>query len=179
MKRILPFAAAILLGGCATSPDVKTDFDPAANFAIYRTYMWLGKPNGISPLVTQRIVDGIDAHLRAKGWQQADNADVAVVANTATSEKHDIDTFYSGAAYGGWGYRGGWRGGMGTATTTVRTYNVGTLVVDMFDAKTKQAVWRGTASGTVPKAQEDVNAVVQSALDKMFASFPPGSTPSK
>jgi Domain of unknown function (DUF4136) len=180
MKRILPFALAILFAGCATSPDVRTDFDPAAHFASYHTYTWLGKPTGISPLVEQRIVQGVDAHLQAKGWQpasSADTADVAVVANTVTQQQTTLDTFYTGGGYAGWGWRGGM--GMGTSTTTVRTYTQGTLIVDLFDAKTKQAIWRGTGTATVPKSPTDVTATVQAALDKMFANFPPGSAPSK
>ena len=47
----------------------------------------------------------------------------------------------------------------GTATTTVNEYNVGTLVVDIFDAKTKQLVFRGTApdelSDKAEKNQEE------------------------
>ena len=43
-------------------------------------------------------------------------------------------------------YRRGF-GGFGQATTTSDTYTVGTLVVDLFDAKTKNLVWRGVSSG--------------------------------
>jgi len=68
---------------------------------------------------------------------------------------------------------------MGSATTTVRTYDVGTLVVDMFDARSKQAVWRGTASATVPISPERANAAVEAGLDKLFAGFPPGSAPAR
>ena len=61
---------------------------------------------------------------------------------------------------------------MGTVTTTVHTYDVGTLVVDMFDANTKQAIWRGNASGTVPRSPEKLDAAVEAGLAKMFANFP-------
>jgi hypothetical protein len=176
------FAIAVLatsLVACASTPTVHTDFDPSANFASFRTYTWAQKPQGASPLVTQRIVDGIDARLQALGWTQAADGEVAVVANIATSQRQTLDTFYSGTGMGGWGWRGGWGGGMGmgTATTTVRTYDVGTLVVDMFDARTKQAVWRGTASGTVPTSPTQVNTAVQAGLNKLFANFPPGRAP--
>ena len=65
--------------------------------------------------------------------------------------------------------------GMGTATTQVRNYDVGTLIVDLFDAKTQQAVWRGTASGTVSSSPDKNSAAIDAGLDKMFASYPPGS----
>ena len=175
MNRLSLGGMVLLLAGCASTPTVTTDHDPAANFASYRTYSWAAKPQIGSPLVQQRIVDGIDARLRAKGWTQAPNGQVAIAAHVVASQKQTIDTFYTGSSMGGWGYRGGWRGGMGSATSTVRTYDVGTLIVDMFDASTQQAVWRGSASSTVSSSPEKVNQTVDAALDKMFAGFPPGT----
>lgn len=174
------FATAVLatsLVACASTPTVNTDFDPAANFASYRTYSWAVKPQGGSPLVQQRIVDGINSRLQARGLREAPQGDIAIAAHVVTTRQQTLDTFYSGTGMGGWGWRGGWHGGagMGTATTTVRNYEVGTLIVDMFDAKTQQAVWRGTASATVPNSPDRVNVQVEAGLDKMFAAFPPGA----
>ena len=45
----------------------------------------------------------------------------------------------------------------------------------MFDASTKRAIWRGTASGTVSDSPEKNQAAVEAALDKMLSAFPPGS----
>jgi len=173
--------AALLVAACASSPTVKTDHDPAVNFAQYHTYTWGMKPQAGSPLVSQRIVDGIDARLQAIGWRQAPDAQVTLAAHVITSQRQTLDTFYTGTGMGGWGWRGGWGGGMamGSAQTTVRTYNVGTLVVDMFDTKTQQAIWRGTASATVPSTTERVNSTVDAGLTKMFAGFPPGTAPAK
>ena len=172
---------ALALAGCASTPTVHTDFDSAAQFANYRTYTWLAKPEGTSPLVQQRIVAAIDAQLAAKGWRQAADGDVGVAAHVATQQQQTLDTVYRGPAWGGWGWGGRWGGGygMGSATTTVRTYQVGTLVVDMFDTKTKQAIWRGSAQGTVPSSPDKANQMVQAGIDKMFAAFPPGSAPAK
>ena len=50
-------------------------------------------------------------------------------------------TFHDGFA-GGWR----WRDGVGSATTTVTSCPVGTLVIDIFDTRRKEAIWRGTAS---------------------------------
>lgn len=174
MKLFAPILLAALLAGCASAPVVKTDYAPQANFAAYKTYYWALKPEGGNPLVEQRIVDGIDARLAAKGWTRGSegSSDVALVSQIVRSQKQTVDTMYTGTAMGGWGYRGAWGGGM--ATTTVRTYDVGTLVVDMFDTKTKQAIWRGTATKTITGSAEQMNTAVQVGLDKMFAAFPPG-----
>ncbi|MGO4220320.1 DUF4136 domain-containing protein [Lysobacter sp. TAF61] len=175
MKALALSLALVSFVAVAATPKVTTDSDPAANFAAYKTYYWAMKPEGGSPLMQQRIVAGIDARLQAKGWTLAEGGDVAVAANISRSQKQSLDTFYTGTGMGGWGWRGGWGGGMGmgNASTTVRTYDVGTLVVDMFDAKSKQAIWRGTASGTVPSNPDKAAAGLDKGLDKMFASFPP------
>ena len=175
--KLLAIASIALLAACASTPDVQVDHDPAVDFTRYRTYSWAQEPQVSNPLVQQRIVAGVDARLAQRGWTRAETGDIAIVANVATSQKQTLDTFYSGTGMGGWGWGPGWGayGGMGTATTRVNTYTVGTLVLDMFDASTKRAVWRGTASGTVPETPEKTAAAVNAALDKMFATFPPGS----
>ncbi|TWI04961.1 uncharacterized protein DUF4136 [Luteimonas cucumeris] len=175
MKRLALLMLPLLLSACASTPTTTTDVSPSADFSNYRSYSWLAKPDVNNPLAQQRIVDGINAQLRAKGWTESADGDVAVAAHVATSQKQTLDTFYSGGMYGGWGWRGGM--GMGTSTTRVHTYDVGTLVVDMFDAKTKQGIWRGTASGTVPDSPEKANAAIDAGIAKMFAEFPPGSAP--
>ena len=175
----------LLLAGCAMSPVVKTDVDPSADFAAYHTYTWVQKPRDMAPLQQQRLVAAIDAKLQQQGWTQTANGQVSLVANVATREKQTLDTFYSGPSFAGWGWRNPWRMGptaygaawgagigMGSATTTVDTYTVGTLVLDMFDAKTKQAIWRGTASGDVPDSPQKQDAAIQAGVDKMFATFP-------
>src|SRR2546429_2425882 len=56
-----------------------------------------------------------------------------------------LPIFYNGLGGGRrWGF-----GGFGDATTTVETYTVGTLVVDLFDAKTEKLIWRSSSSDTL------------------------------
>lgn len=42
----------------------------------------------------------------------------------------------------------------------------------MFATKTRQGVWRGTASGTLSDAPEKRSAKVQAGIEKMFEKFP-------
>lgn len=167
MKR-LAFAAAVamMLAACASTPDVQTDFDPAAQFSRYHTYTWAPTPEFGAPLMQQRITAAIDAKLRAMGWTPAPapNADAVIAAHVVTRERLSIDTFNSG----GWG---GW-GPPGHGSASVRSHMVGTLVLDIFDARTKRAVWRGTASGALPKTSDKAAANTQEAIDRMFSNFP-------
>ncbi len=178
MRNLVWLLALVPAMALAATPKVTTDSDPSANFSGYKTYYWSAKPDGGSPLMQQRVVDGVNQRLQALGWtlSQTDNADVAVAAHVATQQKQSLDTFYSGTPMGGWGWRRGWGGpgfNTGMATTDVHTYDVGTLIVDLFDNKSHQAVWRGTMSATVPSSPTKANDELEKGLDKMFAQFPP------
>ncbi|NUS39389.1 MAG: DUF4136 domain-containing protein [Lysobacter sp.] len=176
MRRSLAIAAlTLLLAACASTPMVQTDHDPAVQFAQYHTYSWRQKPQEGPALLMQRIVDDIDAQLAAKGWRQVpEGGDVVVAAHVATRERNRVDTFYDAPMWGGWGWYGpGWNAGF--AHTTSTSYTVGTLLVDMFDAKTRRAIWSGVAEGTVPQSPVQVNQKLDEAVAKMFVGFPPGS----
>ena len=178
MKRLALLLAPLVLAACATSPSITTDSQPGTDFSKYRTYTWGDKPETVNPLNSQRIMAGINAQLQAKGWTESAQGDVTLLAHVATAQKQTMDTFYTGTPYGGWGWRGVGMG-MGSSQTVVHTYNVGTLVVDMFDTSTHQAVWRGTATATVPDSAQDQNAKIDAGIVKMFVDFPPGSAPAK
>src|ERR1044072_2324798 len=174
MRNLLLGTAAALLAACATTTTVNTDHDPAVDFSKYRTYTWAMKPQTASPLVQQRIVSGIDARLAAKEWTQAPNGQVTLAAHVITDKRQTLDTMYTGTGMDGWGWRRAWGAnfGMTSSRTTVRTYEVGTLVVDMFDTASQQGIWRGTASATVPSTPERANQAIESGLDNMFLNFP-------
>jgi hypothetical protein len=179
MKRLaLIVASLLMLAACASIPAVQTDHDPAVDFARYRTYSWREKPTGGTALSMQRIVMRIDEQLQAKGWRlvAADSADIAIAAHVATHEEHRLDTFYDGPMWNGWGWYGPWAWGppMGYQRTRVASYTVGTLVVDMFDTRTKRAVWSGMAEDTIPNTPQKINADIDAAVAKMFVGFPPG-----
>lgn len=183
MLFVLTFAVAGTLSACATTPIVHTDHNPAAQFGNYRSYSWREKADKAPPLVAQRIVDAVDAQLRAKGWTPvASGGDVVLAAHVATRQEYELDTFYSDPFWGGWGWRHwgpGWGLHAGINTARVRSYTVGTLVLDMFDANTKQAIWSGTAEGTVPRDPRKHTEQIQAGVAKMFAEFPPGSVPTR
>jgi hypothetical protein len=111
----------------------------------------------------------VDADLASKGWTQVPSGgDVAIVAMEATKTRRTLNTFYDGFG-GGWR----WGGGFGNATTTVDNYKVGTLVVDLFDAKTKKLIWRGSASDTLSNKSDKNIKNLDKGVQKMFEHFPP------
>ncbi|MGH8427277.1 MAG: DUF4136 domain-containing protein [Gammaproteobacteria bacterium] len=192
MKRLAVLLVPLILAACASSsPTVTTESAPGTDFSQYCSFTWGAKPKAKNPLAAQRIVADINAQLQARGWTESANGDVTLVAHVATNQELTMQTFYTGTTYAGWGwqryggypYRGYPYHGAGvskvSSRTTMTTYDVGTLVLDMFDTKTKQAIWHGTVTHTLPSSAGDGYGKLDEGIVKMFAKFPPGSAAGK
>jgi Domain of unknown function (DUF4136) len=156
--------------GAAFAQHVETDFDHQANFAQYKTYSWQEIKPGNS-LWDARIKSAVDAQLAAKGWTKVDTGgNVAVVAIKTTQTQRTLQTFYDGFG-GGWRWRG--FGGTGEATTTEQDYKEGTLVVDLYDAKTQQLIWRSSAADALSDKEAKNEKNLDKGVAKMFKGFPP------
>jgi hypothetical protein len=174
-------AVTVACGGM----QVRTDFDPAADFSRYETFFVLEEAgdNSAPGFWDARIKTAIARTLTAKGWRQVDSpeeADVAVGYQLTTEQRSSLQTVSTG--WGGYGYGwGDWygppMGGMATSTTTERRYEVGTLIVAMFDVAQKQMVYSSSASGEIDERQrapEQAQADANKVLDEMLKDFPPG-----
>ena len=171
--RAMLVSSMVLVPALAAAQDVKTDFDKTFNFSTVKTYsIRIGTAWG-NDLSERRVLAEFDEAIAGKGWKKVADAqaDILVVLHGATQTKRDATTFYSGM--GGYGYRG--FGGMGTAQTVVNEYTVGMLVVDMFDAKTKNLVFRGTAESEISDNAERNASRLEKASTKMFKNFPPAA----
>ena len=170
-------ALTVLLVAAATACStlqVTSDWDHNVDFSKYRTFDMREGTRISDSLIEQRIERGIVSLLEAKGLRKDPNsADLLVYTHVRVSNQTQID--YNTFGYGGWYGWGGWRrGGWGPTTATVREIPVGTLIVDLVDARKKELVWRGTATDTISsdpnsRSQEKVDK----ALAKVFETFPP------
>ena len=156
-----------LFAGKLSAQQVKTDYDRSANFGQYKTYSW-EQIKTQDPLMVDRIKSAVKTTLAAKGFTEVpSDGDLSLVAMETTRDQQTLDTFYNN-------FGGGWRwGGFGDATTTTENYKVGTLVVDLFDTKTKTLVWRGSASDTLSNKSEKNIDNLDKGVEKMFKKFPP------
>lgn len=166
---IASIIAITVLTAAAFADHVSVDYDHKANFHQVKTYSWAKVETGNS-IWDSRVKDAVNKQLAAKGWVQVSSGgDVSVVAIGKTYTQQQLDTLYSG--FGGRRF-----GGFGDATTTVESYQVGTLIVSMYDGTPNQLIWRGTSMGDL-SGNSDKNA---KRLDKdvqdMFKHFPPKAT---
>lgn len=165
--RIGIIGAVILMALAASAQKVQTDFDHQFDFSQLRTFTVEFGSVWNNPLQQQRAKEDIVRELTAKGWTEAPNAasaDAVVVIHGATQSEKSLDTWYSG---GGWGW------GPGMSNTTVNTIHVGTMQVDIFDAKTKKMIFRGVASDDISDKPEKNAKKIDKAVEKMFKDFPP------
>ena len=170
--------AMVLTPGLALAQKTSYDYDKTANFTGFKTYGLKDGTNVGQPLIDNRIVAAIEAELAAKGLTKSDsNPDVFVVYHVAFDKEKDISTFSSGygGGYGayGWRYGGGWAGG--TSTTQVRDILIGTLVIDIADAKKGQVAWRGMGVKEVNTQAnpEKRDKSITNAVKKIFKNYPP------
>lgn len=174
---LIPLVLCLSSATSSYGTDVKTDYDRAADFGRYKTFCWQ-KVETQNPLWIERIKSAVSSGLIAKGLSQGEAGsacDVAVVAMEIKRNHDTVNTFYDnfGGGWGGWGWRGFGTGGFGEATTTTETYQTGTLIVDLFDAKTKNLVWRGSATDTLSDKSDKNIKKLKSAVHKLFEHFPP------
>lgn len=163
-KIILTLGIVLLLPVIARGDKVTFDYDHSVNFYRYKTFMWIHKPSTEEPFMAERIVSALDTELRARGLTEVtEGADVALGANLATEKEHEWETYYAGS---GWGWDG-W------ATTKMKTYEVGTLTVDLFDGETKKLVWQGVATDEVSPRPAKQTREIDKQISKMFKYFPP------
>jgi hypothetical protein len=167
-------SAGFLLSLLLTTPaifaaNVATDYDHKVDFSKYKTYTWIHPPIIGDPQMRQRVEDAVNRELQKKGLRMAadpQRADLGVVVNAATKEKHTLHTFYDGFPTG-WTWNG-W----GAAPTAMTTYDVGTLVVDLFDNATKRIVRRGVATKTLSDQPQKTPKKINKAVAAMFEGFP-------
>ena len=167
--------SALLTSGCGGPRlTVDADYDTATDFSKYKSWNWLSgtKPSekDIDNLTQKRIQEAIEAELPKRGLAKAaDGADLHAVFQISVQRKIEASPVSVGVGYG-WG-----PAHIGVSKQATRTYDEGTLVVDLVDPKTKTLIWRGTAKGTVhPDASpEERKARIHEAVAYLLEGYPP------
>jgi hypothetical protein len=179
-------ALAVAVSGCGSGINVRSDWNPATDFSTYHTFAVLdeaGSGQHVGQLVAQRIKTAITSTLEAKGMRQAnspDNADVSVGWQVTTEQRSSYQTVNTGwGSYGRYG-RAGWYGGgvgMTTSHTTETRYDVGTLVIAVFDESLDEMVFTSTGSkrlDTSTVSPDEAQRRITAAVETILRDYPPG-----
>jgi hypothetical protein len=158
MRRLALFStlsAMVALCACSASPKVSSESAAGANFASYKTFTFISQtPAGGNPVAVGRIQQNVGSALAAKGYTQGQPGDLTVVTTVGAQDRTQIDT------WGYWGMR-----------ADVYQYTEGKLAVDVFDTKTRKALWHGQATETIDPNKPDP-AAINAAVTSVMASFP-------
>jgi len=181
MNKVLALMASVLvLAACESGPKIRSNSDPAANFASYKTYAFMEKlgtdRGGVATPLTSYFKESVSREMDARGYKQIEGSDADLLVNFSANAQEKVDVRSTPApVYGGYyGYRGGVYGGWygGTDVDTIR-YKVGTANVDLVDARRKQLVWEGIVEGKLSKkAMENPRGAVSLVVTEMFKQFP-------
>ncbi len=175
---------ALLMTAPLAAQKVHVDYDRSAMSNEYKTFAWAKTPEtslqSESPLMHSRIKNAIEYHLTEGGMiENTENPDLYVTYHTSSKEEIQLHTTSMGYGYGGgWGWDPYWgggmgmgMGGMGSSTTTSSTYERGSLIIDLYDAKKKEAVWRGTAESVMKQNPQKAAKQIDKAVDKIVKKF--------
>jgi hypothetical protein len=178
-------AAALLLSclGCAASGvDVRGGgADPSYDFAGLRTFGWMpreatGDPRIDDERLDARVHAGVDEGLAEKGYRlAAEGGDFLVGYRAVLGRQRTVDP---GQAYDGiWTDNNRPRPAGGGPAPVDKVETEGTLVLRIFDGKSRRLVWEAAAdteidpqSGPLTPATDDK---VRVAIRKMLERFPP------
>lgn len=185
MKPIVQFSAtslllALYLQSCAPALKVTSDYDKAADFSRYKTYIidTLRIPAQVNQLNANRVLNAVKADLNKKGFSESATPDmlVHIAFFTKAGQTVTATSSYYGYGYGGYYrpyYWGGPAGGMGYTTYDVNNYIDGSLIIDIADGQTKNLLWEGIGNKQMDQPSDDPEKAINSAVTAIMASFPP------
>jgi hypothetical protein len=190
MKRwLIGFAIAALLPAVAAAQKVRYDFAPGTDFSSLKTYALSESASDMqtmsekttlydSPFIKQRTNEAIEAQLQRLGMTRDDNnPDVIVSTNRSFRTEYATYGYYP---MWGWGYPyhlGSYGFGYGGAGFT-EEITVGTLTIDLKNAKDGQLLWRGSGEKSVLDTSKPEKRIkrVNKEVAKIFRHFPPDGT---
>ena len=161
------------VAGCA-SMSVTTEHSPDADFARFKTFHYRDSEMTVSdtnPTAHARTVEAIKRQLTAAGLAETEaRPDLLVTYYGESTENTVVDPSGLGYAAGSTFYGAG-----ASEVPTIRRFDRGTIVVDLWDAAASQLVWRGRVEKSLSRNPDTNLARIDEGVERMFRSFPPAS----
>ena len=155
------------------------DYDRTVDMKSFKTYAWASTPDisiyDDNPLMHSRIKNAIEYYLGKGGMvENTDDPDLWVTYYGESDRDFKVNT-HATAGYGfgaGWAWDPYWgNSAVGMTATTPVEQKAGTLVIDMWDAKTMKIVWRGTMTATIPENPQKSHKKLDKGIEKMVKKW--------
>jgi len=161
-RTVLATVCVSLIPIVASAQTVAVDYDRQVDFSKFKSYAWVSGEPASNPLVHKRIVSGIEAQLASKGWtQNNETPNALVVYYAAIDAERQLNAWGNGPRWNGFG------------SAKIETILTGQLVVDVYDARNEELIWRGVVSDEVSDKPEKNEKRLNEAIAKLFKQFPP------
>ena len=178
----------------ATAHDDTVNFASIGTFVMPDSVVAIVPPESVATVLPfdhtydQLILDGVAAQMATLGYTRLPSfdpnnpPDVAVLIKGVAVRNTDIYVSYPWWGYWGWYgwpccYGPGW--GVGYPVVSASQYDVGTIVVDMWDlrrsdtvAETVPAIWTAVLRGLLEGSATDAPFRIDQAIDRAFAQSP-------
>lgn len=187
MRKLFLLPVIVLALSACSTLKVSYDVDGSVDFEQYKTFEYYGwaeeSDRILNRLDRERIEKSFSAEFNKRGMKYVkEDGDLIVVLFIVVEQKTDVSantTSYGGGYYGGYGgyygYGPGWGGmGMGNSTTTYSEYDyeVGTLVIDVFDKKGEKLIWEGIGTKTIDDNPQSRDKNVEIAVAAIMKNYP-------
>jgi hypothetical protein len=180
--RLSALIAVLMLVGCSSGPDIRSDYDRSVDFGQFKTFnffnpMGIENPN-YSTIYGSIFRESISREMESRGYVMSDDPDLLLNVSAQLQDKTKVTTYNDPYPAGYYGYRRGyydpWMGYPHGTSTHVSQYTQGTVNVDMVDARAKRMIWEGVAVGRVKegRSNDQVRAAIDSGVTEMFSAFP-------
>ena len=195
-RPLLATVVVLTLSACASAIQSTVDVADQADFSNFQTYAWITDQSLIArsdatselgyPLNEQRTRAAVERELARKGYRKVSGteADFVVSFTVGSRDRVRVQQYYNNYGYSYHGYhhgftRYGYAGygypGYGNygSTASVQTFTEGSLVVDIFDNRSKEAIWHGSASKRLSRKDKDnATQLINQAIASLFIEFP-------
>ncbi len=148
------------------------DYDHTVNFLKFTTYTWQ-QVHATDPSVEARITLALNRSMHGRYMTEvAKGGDVTITAFEATKDKQEITTFYGGLGDLAW--QRPWSTGFLDAAATPEDAPLNTLIIDMYNTKTRKLLWRGALTlSPADAASKDADQKLDKAATELIGKYPP------
>jgi hypothetical protein len=161
---------AALAGTAALAQDVNVDFMNTAEMNRIHSYTF-GNLSTTNPMLEPRLAIAIDRNLQLNGWKEASDGDVVVTAVLASySDPRLYEDFYFNLGNLNWNSVGIDPPGYGLQS--VNQVAPGTLIIDMYDKRSGELIWRSTGGDFLTGHTDRDKLKIDDIVNRMFVPLP-------
>lgn len=171
----------VLVSACSDGYQVKSWKAPGADYKKYRTYSWAAPGDTALTMVRKdKLFAGTiylhtNAELKKKGMVFVKaRPDAVFMFDTQVQDRTRYEqsaTLSVGVGYGGPGYYVGGSAPVAGGKITEIPYKDAGLIIEMFDGKTQELVWRGWAERSIDYTA-DLDQIIRRASQEILFQLP-------